>query len=77
MDYYLGFFGFSMFVIGLIVGRLTMAIQYEVMKPKPGPNGKARKKQPGKRGIKLERPSGNSRESRKEFYDYMKRNRRP
>src|SRR3989344_2701956 len=32
MDDYTWFFGFGMFVIGAIVGRITMAIQYEVMK---------------------------------------------
>ena len=28
------FIAFCIFVIGMVIGRLSMAIQYEVMKPK-------------------------------------------
>ncbi|MFC1753170.1 hypothetical protein ACFL96_07220 [Thermoproteota archaeon] len=74
------FFGFCMFVIGAIVGRLTMAIQYEVMKTvsrnKPKKTEIYRPKQ-RKRPEKLEYNTDKAEDngSKKEFYDFM--NKRP
>ena len=75
MDDYTWFFGFSMFVIGAIVGRITMAIQYEVMKTMT--RNKAAKKEekhiaPAKPSKKLEYAGTEGSSSRREFYSYMK-----
>ncbi len=76
MDNYTMFFGFCMFVIGMIVGRITMAIQYEVMKPIAGSRKKRKKKPRGQEKKRIEQPPADEKEARREFYDYM-RNRRP
>ncbi|MBD3314128.1 hypothetical protein GF345_06815 [Candidatus Woesearchaeota archaeon] len=80
MDNYIMFVGFCMFVIGLIVGRVTMAIQYEVMKGMSREN-KASKDKSRKH---LKRPKKAAKPSRleyklqddsykKDFYDFMKK----
>ena len=74
MDSYTAFFGFAMFMIGTIVGRITMAIQYAVMKQIPPPIKKkytipeVPKDAPSKTEQNAEHPG------KKDFYDYWNRN---
>ena len=75
------FFGFCMFVIGAVVGRLTMAIQYEVMKtiarskkkPEKRKNSFSMRKPETKLEYKPKDEKTDSADSsKKELYDFMK-----
>ncbi|MBU0535798.1 MAG: hypothetical protein KKE20_02450, partial [Nanoarchaeota archaeon] len=76
MNSYMAFFGFGMFVIGMVVGRITMAVQYEVMKSisKEKAEKKNHKKDYAqKKPVKLEYDHKEDGSSKREFYDYMKK----
>ncbi|MCX6706556.1 MAG: hypothetical protein NT001_00220 [Candidatus Woesearchaeota archaeon] len=78
MQNYTIFFGFCMFVIGAVVGRLTMAIQYEVMKTlarsRKMPEMKKKSFNAIKPETKLEYRAKDEDQdsSKKELYDFMK-----